>query len=695
MGDLYLAMATTFDQGGMAMETMPYGDMEMMGDVDGPGGVDLDRLEKAILQVLHEGTEKAKTRSRATKAKWADWINMKYGQGFKDDPGDILTEKGVGLRMLAKFTRTYRSQVMRQLVPNPAEHDWISVTAKMPGLEGVAEAVEALMQDRFREMRPEDARNFYGLLPMHVDDWLTLGNMMAMPTHEYFIGDVNDDDIEHGPVVQYLDPFNVWPWSVQVNQIAKTDVTVYDPVDRYELDKLGLDEAMVKRIEATAMGGQQTLRRDKDAGGELDDEANEPEDLLERQLYFGKFPFYEIREVYGEDLTLEAAIEALAGKFGFERDKAGGHWWQGEWIGDVLMDCSPYPLELPAGCGPIMHESYIHRNNQLWGLGMFDGNAIEERLATALHKDVIRLSKMAARPPRGIDLDAIDAKWRQEHGSSPTFEPDQMIPFHSNVTQGRAFIQTIDVNTAAIPHLTQEIQRHEANMRDDTGVTTAVEGQDQSKTATQNANNLQQSLSLQEYDVTMLENGWLREMLVRCYLIERQAMTLADRQEVVSMSTDEQKLKALVVRPEDMRQSRHFRLEAVGSTMPGNKSHMAKAMADAGQMYLQTGALNLPEWIKVHLRMMGIRNVGKLLTVSDPTQVMEYVQNLVGMFGPAGLAFLPTHMQQAFQQLMGGGMGAMGGGAMGGNGMPGEGVAVPMTGEQGPAGLPMMAGGGM
>ena len=241
-------------------------------------------------------------------------------------------------------------------------------------------------------------------------------------------------------------------------------------------------------------------------------------------------------------------------------------------------------------------------------------------------------------------------------------------------------------------------------MREQTGVTTALEGQDRSDTATQNANNLQQSMIIVDYTVTRLEQ-YLKDLAERVYVVTCQAMKLGDVSAKVPMSYQENQLRAVEIRPEHLLSLSLIDIQITGSASPLNMASQIMVMKDVAQLYGPTGKINFSELIKAHLMMGKIRDPRRFLVEPDQMSDMERASNAVAAFGGRGVQFLPPDLLMRLYGMpmappgmgMGAGMG-MGGGMPQGPGAPmpmQPGGGMPMGGAGTPGQMPMMGMGGM
>jgi len=667
----------------------------------GPGP-DLERIETAIVQVLRAGEARAESLSAAEKREWQLFERMADGKAERDNPGDILSELGFYLAAIDKAREIFKAALMNDLIPDPARMDFFEGEAKWAGLEQYAEGITAMMRAKFKLMRPEDAENgFIQLLGMLIDDLTLKGTMIGLVTHEVSYNEHDAESmIESGPTLQYFDPFNVWPWRTDVNNFSQTAVTIYAPLTRADLES---PENGYKNVEKVIESGSTAQRRRDPATGQSEQSAGFKDDLYGRRIYYGPWIGHQLREESGIDEEDESIWRAMAEEYGFDAEKARErYWWQIERVEEILIQCRPFPLSLPRGAGPLVAHKLVARNGRIWGRGMYHRSAWQERIINHFLRAMILTSAACADPPFTYREYLIDQQFLAERGGQVKLTSGEGIKITGDANAGK-IIDPILFNAEAIPIMQRMADRQDEDIRELTGVTSAVEGTDRSKTATQSANNLQQSLSLIRYQEKNLEQGFLRQVVARCYVIQCQAMRLAGMTEHTAISKEQGQVQMVTVAPEMLIDETLIDWQMTGLTSPGNKMNLIQAFEKYAGALQQSGQAETTELYSYWGMLLGIPNADRFIAQGyDMLTIQNMLANLQTAFGQQGAMLLPDEAKKALAKLMmtgmvpgpgaAGGVGGVGGaGGAAGPGMPSQGppVAGP-TQPTGPAGLPMM-----
>jgi len=613
-------------------------DLSVMTGMNANSNQLLDDIKSTIRNHCTNGFRNAVSLSQDVKSKWAKYHQMKMGvwqDDFQDDP---LVELGVHQQYLARHIDTLKSVLLNDLIPDPATMDWFHAESHF-GMGAYGDGITQLLREKFKRMRPEDSENFVDWLDRELDDWLTLGNLCSIVTHEMLSGS-DGDMVFQGACVQWIDPFNVWPWRTDINTMSQVDTTIFAPVTEEELHQ-GTFFNKEQIFERVAPGSWS--KRDPLAESSGHSQGyHEP--LYSRYVDFIRIPWRKIisqlSETY-EGITEEVLIDVLSQEFGFDPATAvsPNTWWNIERIGDELAHCRPYPLVLPAGRSPILHVPMFKTNASVWGNGIYDRGHWDEVFKNFYHRALIRLSSINADPPIGFFPDMIDPEWLAEHDEKAVFEPSQHIPLVPGAPQQKPFAE-LAVNPQALPMLAERGQYHEEQMRDLTGANSSIEGRDKSRTATQNSNNLTMSLSLTSAWEKTLENVFLREILLRTYTVTQQAMLTADITEIIPGGADLQMLRMMVVTPEQMVDLNllDFKMTARLKS-PGNRLQLIQALREFIQTWLPTGLLSLPQAMREHAKALDIPAWERMLLQMSPEEISMVQQNLSISFmgqGPAG-----------------------------------------------------------
>lgn len=469
-----------------------------------PDSADLfdTELVNALRKYLDDGTASATGTMARIHERWRAYQKLSDGVNPDDDPQDVLVaEYGVYFPILARAKDVLKANLLIELINDPSEMDFFSIRFLVEGLMQYGDASTALMRDKFRTMRPEAADEFYGLTDQCLEDFLVFGNMFSLCTHDSII-ESDGTIVTEGPTVEKLDPMNVRPWRLDVDNIAQTDVSIYAPLDDDELEAQNYPPALVKEIRDTV--AKSTLSRRERRVGETDTENSGADEIggfmaddYERWIHFGRFPLYRLIKLLNREEEDSRAVgleivQELAQLYSFDPLKAfmpDGklvRYWQYEWIGKHLVRCRPYPLDLPRGRGPVSHYTMLKRNGYLLGYGLYDRAQWDERLYNFFQRALIRLTAFQVRPPLWYDKTAIDPEFLQRHQGSWELEWDMKVPVVMGTANMSKPLEVIDLNSRSIPLMIQASGIRESSLRELTGVHSGLEGQDESRTATQN-----------------------------------------------------------------------------------------------------------------------------------------------------------------------------------------------------------------
>lgn len=689
---------------------------------DSAEAFDID-IVATLRKYLDDGTNAANGILSAKHERWRAYIKLADGSNPDDDPTDpLVAEYGVYFPILARAKDVLKANLLIELINDPSEMDFFNVKFLVEGLLQYGDAATALMRDKFRTMRPEDADEFYGLVDQFLEDYLIFGNLFGLCSHDSVI-ESDGTVVTEGPVVEKLDPMNVRPWRLDVDNIAQTEVSIYAPLNDDELDVQGYPEQLVQEIRKTVTKTA-ISKRDRRTS-ETSTEQSNPDEIAgwiaedyERWICYGRFPIHQLQKLLNrQDEDYQAfrleAVQALAALYGFDPTKAFqsngqlARYWEFHWIGKHLVRCRPYPLALPRGRGPVVHVSMLKRNGYLLGYGLYDRGQWDERLYNFFQRALIRLTAFQIRPPMWYDSTAIDPEFLQEHQGAWELEWDMKVPVVMGTGNLSKPLEVIDLNSRSIPLMIQAAGIRDASLRELTGVHTGLEGKDESPTATQASNNLQQSRMLVVWIVRRLARSLLRDLVLRCYVIEKQAMEVGQLVQNISMSQAGSALQTLEVWPQHLVDEELIDVRVSGGTGLGSRMEQIAAVERFNDRWIPSGLLDLPRAAKLEGMIKGIPGLEQMLTATDPQQMMSWIQFSMMLFGPEGIRYLPQSVQQLMMgaPMMGGGGGMMqpmmGGGQRNPNGtggkdnrgnmqQPGASARTGMT----AAGAPIMNGGG-
>lgn len=693
--------------------------MEREGKPETPELLDVEELETKLCAVFREGTEAAYALSEDTKRKWETFRSLARGENPWDDPDDPLSQLGIYLPVLAKALEVYQAQMTLELIPDPSEMDFFELKAKLPGQDSVGAALTELLRDKFRVMSPDQCNGFLDMFDMLLRDRSQIGNCIGMFTHEFLSdpmeGDDNDGLVE-GPVLQRFDPANVWPWRTDVNSFYETAATIYEPVAPDQIKNFGWQN-VDKIIESEELAPVTELD-DQAKGAEFVDESTNRQPTMEmyaRNIYVGRFPWHMLAKRYGHKYCTpefkQQVVYTLASKYGVDIDTGAPAWdpqtandetwWIGEWVGQTLAAMKPYPLDLPLGKSPLIHDKFYPVPGCIWGQGFYDRAANEERLLNFCNRAITTTIGFASNPPAEIFRDLIDEEYSQIHGSHFRMEPGQQIwrkGFTREQLEARC-IRPMEYNERAIPLIREHMAALFGQIRTLTGVNEQMEGNSASQTATENANNLQQGLSLTRAKTKLTEHGLLKEIVTRAYVITMQALREIGLPQNVVTSQRNQALQQMTVMPEDAMTLSQIRVVMTGMNSPGNKMGQIDAFKDYLMTWLPLGGVDLIEAQKIHLKLMDFSGSDRL-TQQAPQDLVIMWQQALQMYGPQGaMAWAQNFLNPMQQQMIiGFVMGTPPGGppAAGGeetsDAQPAEGTAgAPMSSPM--PGAPPMAGG--
>lgn len=633
----------------------------------------VDDVENAMIRYLNAGHELAIGMIQPDKRKWAQFKLMKEERGFYQDQSDPLVRMGVHFPALAKLIDVMKANLLAECIPDASEMNFFEFQDERGYFDEYVKRMQFLVRKKFQTMKPGAARDFLGVLDMLFDDMLTLGNCVSIITHEIIQGDADGDGVVQGPTVQYMDPFNWWPWDWDVENADQTQHSFFAPLDVYAL-KAGGYVNLEKALEEETPNEDQ--RRDPDADylyynnnsmdGWWDIRSYGKTDLYHRKIYFGIFPGEDLRKNngIGEDVDDETLMTILATKFCPEdKDPVAwvekgmrSRWWHQEWIGNTLICCEPYPVDLPMGHGPVIHQTLIKRNGRLLGLGLYDRGAWDERLLNFYRRAEIHITKLAANPPWWYVEGSISKAYLQQQQSQyPQLVPGKPIPIIPGiVAQGQKPMEPFPYNIQAVPECREQERAHEDSMRELTGVTSSLEGDSQGGTATQSANNLQQSGKITGYYGENAD-GMVKRMVAGCYVIVTQVLSMEAEGyvEYVPADLDEQGLVMLDIKPTDAVPLRFIKIVMTGASAPGNRMNQAQAFSEFAQTWLPTGVIDPIEGAKVHAQLLGINGANRLI-VSPDVLMMRGMMARQQAFGPQGAAEFTPSKEMA---MMGAGAG--------------------------------------
>lgn len=609
-------------------------------------------LKMKLATHLARKTIIARGQSWEDRERWGRWDLMRRGLWTFDDPTDALSQAGVYVPLTARCIDVGLGQIMAEVTPDRTNLNIFGCRSKIEHLDGYAEKSKQTLRNRYMMMRPKDFPTYASLTRACIDNWFTEGNAYKITTIDTFMSPGDPTTKTLGPCEQWLDPFNVYHWDLDVNDIRQTDTSIYIPRDERQLDESGYPLELIEYIRETYPSAP-TSRRNTDESSAyysfwyLDQ-------MVDRNLYnfwmcSGRWPGHEIPDL-GDD---EENWTALGEEYGFTVEEAkAAKWWHMEWIGWTLCVCQPWPVELPEGQSPITHAKMFHVPGRLLGYGAYSRTEWHERMYNKLFRAVLRYTMLLSNPPWWYNKGAIDAEFLQKMQSKgiPLLAMGQGLPLNDVIgtQQGQDPIGAIQFNAEGIEKMREQMQYHANMIKEIIGITDAVEGDDTSGTATQNANNLQQSLKTMFDYIGIIETDLMLPSVIGSYVALQQCFALNNTNsmemtgqpfvQMVSTDPSSQAYRELQVSADDLVSLELLEFTITGSSAPGNKANQIQQFLEWSDRYMAIpGLLNPAAVARYSGEMIGIGPIDTLINAVTPELLMSKMQNIAAMFGPAGL----------------------------------------------------------
>lgn len=671
-------------------------------DTDSP---ELQALEQALITVLSYNTDKAIGYSMRRNQRWMMFQQMSQARPpYQDDPTDPLINLGYYVPQLAKLDETMGAIILNTLFQDPSKYDFFRLDAKpmWQGLQMLSDALTAQLQNKFRIMRPEANSGFLGVFDLMLRDMRKFGNMLGLITHEVLSDPMQAmtmDDVIMGPSVQKIDPFNAKPWRTDVENATDTAWSLYDPVTPDQAHQMGFEN------EAALFTNEQPkdLRNrymefytDSYQNYDLYTEWTSPiTQQYERWIYLGKFPYYLMRQQMGESNEGEVnfqedfagMMQLLAGKFGFDPMAAQPDtWFEIHFVGNTIIRCKPYGIKLPVGMGPIIHHKLYPVSGYLWGEGIWDRCQWDERFFNDLQRAVIHIVKFTAKGVYAVRNDMIDREWLELHGPQLRFQPDDVIPLNTQQDDGRKFFEKIEINEAAIPFIREQQEQLVNQMQADTGMYPDMQGQSQAKTLGQTQINVASGSNLVDWIIKLIENGPLREIVARMYVVMEQAAGELGHVSPVAVSAEDGMMQTVQLQPADIISLNFIDITMTGASSPANRANTINSILQFTPIFLPTGAIDIQKTLKTLCKLAQIPP-DEIMFKADQQDVMMMIQNLQQVAGPNWMQFVPASVQQQMGMMLG-----QGPPTPGAPGQPGAGA--PAGGPQPPGGSQRSSPGG-
>lgn len=681
------------------------------------GGLDFSQLadvEKCIVNTVRLNTENAIGRDFWRKQEWMMYEAMAQGIPTGDDPTSPLVQLGYHCPILARYEQQMRIMLMNALFPS---EDWFELKASplWGGLDNLSEVLTDLLRRKFENMTPHATNGFYNTADLMLAQFNRLGTCLGLKTYDVLSDPFepgNEDGLIDGPTLQWVDIFNAFFWRDDVNSPAETFTDIYDPIVPENIERMGfanLDQILEKEQPKPLYNRYVQYQSWSAPGGMTWNPQHyftlPAMEQYERWLGLGKFPFAQVRKqlanVLGTEFSktmpsaqaFQILMQMLGPKFGFDPMAVNPDtWFEIQRVGDVLASCKPYAVPMPRGKGPLVHDRLYINPGYLWGEGVYKRYGLDERIVNDIIRNEITIVKWTGKGLFGVREDQMDDEYREHRGSQSKWEPGDQVPLKSGV-YNQPFIEKLETNERALPMLGEMKQALMAQMQTGTSINNDVQGQSNAKTATQSANNLQQSLSISDGIAKHLE-GMFREIVARAYVIMRTACQMTGFVPPVTLSAEEGMVQQIQISPNDIATLNFIEIKMMGRNSPGNKMQQAESFMQGVQIFLPTGAMNIIETLKMWVKLMGISGGDNLIVQTSPQDLQMYMQNLVasGVQPQQAISWLaPSQQQQIGMMMNPQGMGAGGPGGPGGPPMPPD-QQGDKKGKPGKSGPPKMLG---
>lgn len=663
---------------------------------------ELQKIETALIDVMRYNTDQAIALNQWRKRRWMMYMQMEQGRPPLDDVNDPLIQLGYYQPILAKFRDIMKALLVNMLDPDPSEADFFELDAKplWEGIDKLAEALTALLRDKFKNMSPELTGGFLAIFVRLIDDFLVYGNCTALVTHEMLSDPFepdNQDGLIEGPTIRRISPLNVFNWRDDVSSFGETFTSIFDPVTPDQAHQMGFvntDKLFANESAVPCRNLYMATQTSWWTGGQWSEEWKSPgTEQYERWIGIGRFPFYQLRKSMGEqekdvvfEPDLHMVMQTLSTKYMFDPMKVTPDtWFNIEWVGNTIIKCKPYELALPMNKGPILHAGFYTRGDYLWADGLYDRCQWDERFYNDLQRAVLTLVKFTAKGVFAANKDMVDQVWYQMHGSQIKFTPGDVIELNTRPGDNRKFFEKVDVNEEAIPHIREQQKEQLSSIRMLTGIYESVEGNSTAGTATQDANNLQQGLAIIESVAKQIEDGLMKELVARCYVVMQQAAGEIGHTQSTMISQKEGMLQQVHLNPLDIISLNCIYIRMTGRNSPANKMNLIDKVMAITQLFIQTGIVDIKHNYVQLLKMAGLSGADQYAFQPDMQQIQAWATNLQMMTGsmPGDMSFLtwlpPAVQQQIGMMLNPQGPGGAGGAGQGPGGPPQAGVPQPTS----------------
>lgn len=625
--------------------------------------VDTEFIEKKLIEWVKPRHNDAQALTPTFRQQWIDFRHMLAGTGAYTDNDDPLLQlpngQRVHIKLLGKALETWRANLMRDIfsTSTSTEQEWFTVTAAAPGLEYYTKRVVAKMRKVLKSMRPNSARSFRQLIDMSLADLFEVGNMFYTVTSEKSLSyDIDFDGVIESATINYLNPFNVYPWRNDIDKIEDTCVSILTPMTNYELFNIPSPNLKIMKETLSASGTKNVPDHDDD--GAVSD-TNGTEGQLAEDKPIDSIPIYDVARVYfwwpDLDLTelcdkdeskgdLITWVDALAAKFSFDPVTAlSTRWWQMDFVDEIVVDIRPVEEMLPEGRGPVGHFQMIKHNGRLLGEGFFERSQWDERFFNKWYRAFFHRADLLSNPPWWYDKSMVDRKWLADNQGDLRITKCQGIPIDRDAGNNSEPIGAIRFNEQDFNDCLQSMSFFDGRWRENTGITSAWEGSDKSRTATQSENNLTQSAALHEYYLAHIGHILL-DQLERIYCIFQDNISNNERPDYIEFASDNDpdtmEIMQLDIRPENLIRVDLVSFELVGNRSSSNRARRIEALQAILALFMPMGIFNPYKSAKMFAEISGLNGISSIMNKMDPFDVQEAMRNLLYSFGNKGASMM-------------------------------------------------------
>lgn len=624
------------------------------------------RIEQAILENVKVGYENARGQMQPYQTRWRRYWDMYRNEWKASD--DSSPFSSVNVALLARTIDVFKAQVMGMVVPDRQLMDWFRFSPEEVATEDDMQQVMAMHGQMAEYAIRNDMiqSHWIDTLDRNVLDALVTGNAWAMPvweqTEKFMYRMVKNPDYNEAlpqsdnvvvdedgsfipieptivervpvmeydaPVMRYLNPMNVFPSELDVNDISQCErIYIYDTCQMEEMKR--------KRIFRDSNGRLRGVYANTDKFEEYDEQesVSEVEDSSEalsgydntrdhaknaigvkkmtRVTAIGRIRLRDvmsaeqIKDVDGEGL------DTFIDKFNIDREKL-DRWetWILEWTNDrTLVRCQPLPYTKDEK-NIVLFRLY-YENNLLLGEGVYKRCEYDERTYNFFLRAAIELTARNARPMWGIVRQYVDPLWWQKHEGQITIKPDGVIPLLQGASIDKTF-QPLQVNTMPLEYCYRMMQDRFVSIDTTSHVPAIKQGQTSGVTAAE-VMKASQSADVFLDDVAQrLEGQFLYRQLEWWYWLRNQYTYKA---RLVSIYDESGQMQQMSVPPEVWLNM--YRINLTGYRQTGNAAVRAMNFKEFASILMSSGNANVPELFKEYAKILNIRDSAKLINPQPP-----------------------------------------------------------------------------